>query len=104
MKTEVTISESQMEALEAARKINNELHDKYGWDFDKLIVAVEIVSFHFFIKIYYLDTIIAVYSSVNSAANNGRIYYEKSDKYEEFYSFIKRKFREFKQESSKIKL
>jgi hypothetical protein len=36
--------------------------------------------------------------------NDNRIYYEKSDKYETFYTFIKRQFREVKNQLNSIKL
>lgn len=39
-----------------------------------------------------------------NSENNDRIYYEKSDKYETFYKYIKRKFIEIKEEIYSVKL
>ena len=102
MKTIKVLSEDQLNALEASQKINNELSDKVGWDSENLPhISVTICSCYLFITINIGNCEFEIY---NSAQEESRIFYEKSNKYEEFYSFIKRRFREIKEELNQIRL
>lgn len=102
MKTSKDLTEEQKQALSAVQKLNNKLHDKLGWDNNSVFISIEIISFHFIINIYIGDSKIRIYSSANPEKE--RIYYETSDKYEEFYSFIRRRFREIKEDFNNLKL
>lgn len=83
-------------AFNAVQKINEELHLKYKSKEDFCpALCVVFSNSHTFISLsipsYFELSIpeIPIYSSIN----DDRIYYEKSDKYESFYKFIKRKFK-----------
>lgn len=52
MKVKDAISEKQMEAILAVQKLNNELHDKYGWDSGSLpIISITLASYMMFISV-----------------------------------------------------
>lgn len=96
------ISEEQEECLKAIQKINNEMHDKEGWDDHDTLLSMCICSFYYAIvlNVNKANTEITLFSS----SNDDRIFYEKSNKYEEWYSFIKRKYGEVKDILNNIKL
>lgn len=102
MKTAQSLSEEQQKCIEAVQRINNEMHEKEGWQEHDTLLSVTICSYHFFVclDINNANAKIDLYNS----SNDDRIYYEKSDKYEEFYSFLKRKYREAKDIINEIKL
>lgn len=103
MKTKDSISTEQLGCIEAVQKINNEMHDKEGWENHSTFLSIGICSYHFIVKLY-LNNCNAEIVLYSSEEEEGRIYYEKADKYEEWYSFLKRRFRECKKEISSIKL
>lgn len=102
MKTNDYLSEKQLGALKAVQRINNEMHDKVGWEYHDTLLSISICSYYFFItlNINKANAEIVIYNS----EEDDRLYYEKSDKYEEWYSYIKRKFRDIKSEINNIKL
>lgn len=100
MKVKESLSEKQIGAIEAVQRINNEIHDKFGWNSDHPVLSVSIAGWYLLINISIGSQELLLYSS----EDDDRIYYEKSDKYEEWYSYIKRKFREVKEEIEKVKL
>ena len=104
MKTKDYLSEPQLECLQAVQKINNEMHDKEGWEDHDTLLSITICSYHFFVTldINKVDTKIDLYSS--AWEGESRIYYEKSDTYETWYKFLKRKYRDIKKELESIKL
>lgn len=106
------MTDKQQEALTAVQLLNEELWKKYDkkhkkddwtdWHSKCPILTCVIGQYHVAINL----TIqgfpeIPLY---NSWAEEERIYYERSDKYETFYKFIKRKFREIKEELNTIKI
>ena len=99
-KTNKSLTDKQKGALEAIHKINNEMYDKVGWENHNVLLSIDICSWYFLVYIESTNFKINLYNS----EQDDRIYYEKSDKYEEWYSFLKRKFREIKQELQHIKL
>ena len=103
MKCKDTINEEQLKCLEAVQRINNELHDKEGWDNHNTLMSIAICSYFYFVTIN-LNSCDAEINLFNSSNDDSRIYYEKADKYEEWYSFLKRRFREVKSEINNIKL
>lgn len=102
MKTSDYLTSNQLEALNAIQKINNELHDKEGWESHYTLLSITICSYLFFINLN-CNTVGSEINIYNSEYDD-RIYYEKSDKLETFYSLIKRKFREHKDNINKIKI
>jgi len=96
------ISDKQSGALKAIQKINNEMHDKEGWRNHDTLLSINICSFRFFITLN-VNKVNAEFLLYDSDQDD-RIYYEKSGKYEEWYSYIKRKFREIKWNLDSIKL
>jgi len=110
------MSEEQKQAFDAVDKINQELFNKYSKknpknfnrdSLDKMpIVSICFAGCYMFINLTIPHTDkchipeIVIYHS----ENNDRIYYEKGDKYETFYKFIKRKFIEIKEEIYSVKL
>ena len=103
MKCEDIINKEQLACLGAVQKINNELHDKEGWNKYSTLLSISICSYFYAvtIKLNSADTEIDLFNSSN---NDTRIFYEKSNKYEEWYSFLKRRFREIKSEINSVKL
>lgn len=101
MKVIESLNEKQKEALEAVQKLNNEMHDKFGWDNPLLpIFSISIAGFYTFISLWIGEHEIKLYNS----EEDDRIYYEKSDKYESFYTYLKRKFRVYKSNLEDIKI
>ena len=101
MKTKDDLTVEQLELIQAVQKINNELHDKFGWNNQKLpSLSVSITSYTYFVSLNYKHHSIILLSS----GDEQRKYYLLSGKYETFYSAIKRLFREFKNELDEIKL
>lgn len=106
----------QTEAFDAVEKINQELFDKY-FKLDKKDPFKDWLSLKPILSITFADDMIFISLSLASEAelslpeiyiyssvNDDRIFYEKSNKYETFYKFIKRKFLIIKQELNNIKL
>ena len=102
MKIKDSLTEKQLQCLEAVQRINNEMHDKEGWEGHDTLLSITICSWHFFvvINVNKANAEIQLYNS----EQDDRIYYEASDKYEEFYSHLKRKYREAKETLNNIKL
>jgi hypothetical protein len=110
------MTNEQQEVFEAVDKINEELYKKYSkkdpknFNYDSLdkmpIVSVTIAGPYLSIGIGIPSTDKCFLPEFNiyNSENNDRIYYEKSDKYETFYKYIKRKFREIKEELNAIKI
>jgi len=110
------MNEEQKEAFEAVCKINEELYKKYSrkdpknFNYDSLdkmpIVSITFASNYMFINLTIPSSEICVLPEIEiySSENNDRIYYEKSNKYETFYKFIKRKFIDVKTEIYSVKL
>lgn len=98
----------QEEALAAAEKINAELYKKWkDKDLDLMPqIAVVISNQYTFISLSIPSEFSLNLPEIHlfSSVNDDRIYYEKSDKYETLYKFIKRKFNIIKEELYSIKL
>lgn len=109
------MTEDQKEAFEAVEKINEELYKKYSvknpshFGYDSLDI-MPIVSICF--ADVYMFISVSIPSKNNQlpeiqlyhSENNDRIYYKKSNRYETYYKYIKRKFIEIKKEIYFIKL
>jgi hypothetical protein len=105
------MNEKFKSAMDAVEKINGEIFDKYKkldqndhfkyWLDLRPIISITISDNYFFIDISIPD--IQTFN-VYSSYDDKRIYYEKSDKYETFYKFIKRRFREIKEYLNTIKI
>jgi hypothetical protein len=108
------MTQDQKEAFDAVKKINQELYEKYKLLNEKDKLGKDWLSFMPILSITFADTMIFISISListdlpeinlYSSINDGRIYYEKSNKYETFYKFIKRKFNLIKKEICSIKL
>jgi len=110
------MTEKQIEAYNAVKKINEELAEKYlrkdkkddykDWISLQPSLTFVVNEYRLFISLSIPSTSrlalpeITLYNSLE----DDRIYYEKSDKYETFYKFLKRKFIEVKEEIYAIKL
>lgn len=109
------MTEEQKECLDVVEKINEELFQKYD-KLDKLDSFKDWHSIRPILSCTIADYMILISLSIPSeygevpeihlynSENNDRIYYEKSDKYESMYKFIKRKFLEVKISLNEIKL
>lgn len=109
------MTQEQQEAFEVVEKINDELYKKYSKkdpkksNYDSLdlmpILEITFASVYMFItlSIQSKKQLIPEITLYNSE-NNDRIFYEKGNKYETFYKFIKRKFIEVKEEIYDVKL
>jgi len=106
----------QKKAFDAVQKINNELYQKYSkkdpdnCNYDSLdkmpMLSITFANNYTFITLAIPSTNtlhIPELHIYNSEADD-RIYYEKSDRYETYYKYIKRKFIEIKNEIYSIKL
>jgi hypothetical protein len=102
MKVKDFLSEKQLQCLKAVQKINNEMYNKEGWRSHDTLLNITICSWYFAVSINInkANTEIQLFNS----EQDDRIYYELSDKYEEFYSYLKRKYREAKEIVNDIKL
>ena len=96
------MNELQQEAFDAVEKINYELFERYGDDYenDMPIVSVSFASYMTLINLSISDIEFNLYLS----EEDDRIYYEENDAYETFYDFIKRKFNLIKEEINKVNL
>lgn len=106
----------QQAAFDAVEKINEELFKKYDrkneedrykdWLAVMPVVSITIADVYMFIGLTIPSTNTCQLPEIilYNSENDDRIYYEKSDKYESFYKFIKRKFIEVKKEIYAIKL
>ena len=110
------MTEEQKEAFEDVEKINAEIFKKYDklnqkddyvdWISKMPIVSITVAGNYMFIGLSLQSTKtcslpeITIYNS----EDNDRIFYEKGNKYETFYKFIKRKFIEIKEEIYSVKL
>lgn len=103
MKVKDSLSIEQQKCIEAVQKINNELHDKEGWENHTTLLSVSICSYFYSVALN-VNKANAEITLFNSSNFDDRIYYEKSDKYEEWYTFLKRKYREAKDILNEIKL
>lgn len=99
----------QTEAFEAVEKINDELFNKYHKQ--KNIDNMPVVSITFSgsdMSIYLIIPLINYYPCLEipiyDSDDDDRNYYEKSNKNESFYKFIKRKFIEIKGCINEVKL
>lgn len=99
-KTNTSLNDLQKGALDAVQRINNEMYGKVGWENHNILLGIDICSWYFLVYIESINFRVTLYNS----EQDDRIYYGKSDKYEEWYSFLKRKFRDFKKELENIKL
>lgn len=91
--------ELRNQILEAIDRINSELNLKYKYD--NPILSMVIADRYTFINIS-LNNLPEF--NIWYSEEDDRKYYEKSDKYENFYPFIKRKFRKIKEDINKYKL
>lgn len=101
------MTQEQQEAFGAVEKINEELFNKYNKknNLDNLpTVSITFADRYMFIGLSIPSTIDLPEISLYSSENNNRIYYEKGDKYETFYKYIKRRFLEVKEEIYSVKL
>jgi hypothetical protein len=103
-KTKDYLSENQLGALKAVQKINNEMYDKVGWQNHCDLLSITIASYYFFISININHNDFKLECPLYDSENDDRIYYKKSDKYEEWYSYLKRKFRLIKERLNLIKI
>lgn len=110
------MTKDQQEAFDAVDKINEELYNKYSkkdpnnFNYDSLdrlpIVSITIAGVYMFIGLSIPSRNNCDIPEFNlyHSENNDRIYYEKSNTYESYYKYIKRKFREIKSELENIKI
>lgn len=113
---EVKMTQDQKDAMEAVERINGELFKKYNrldendvhtdWIAKMPVLSMTIAGNYFFIGISIPSSDVCELPEITlyNSENNDRIYYEKSDKYETFYKYIKRKFIEIKEEIYSVKL
>lgn len=99
----------QTEAFEAVEKINDELINKYykREDIDTMpLVSITFVGIYLFINLTIPSArdVESIDIPIYNSENDNRIYYEKSNKKESFYKFIKRKFIEIKRCINEVKL
>ena len=107
---------AQQEAFDGVEKINKELYKKYSkknpknFNYDSLdkmpILSVTFAGPYIFITLSVPANDICTLPEfqIYHSENNDMIFYEKSNKYESFYKFIKRKFLEIKEEINNIKI
>lgn len=99
------MTQEQKEAFKAVEKINEENFCKYGAD-AMPILSITFADYMTFISLSIpskMSTDIPEIHLYNSE-NDDRKFFEKSNKYESFYKFIKRKFIEIKEEIYSVKL
>ncbi|MFW6247051.1 MAG: hypothetical protein ACOC22_02650 [bacterium] len=114
----VNLDKNSRELLEAVQKINNELYKKYNkWDEQDLYTdwISRMPQLNFLHNSIMNAVSLSIPTTVNEDvevpeillyddATTERIYYEQSDKYETYYSCIKRRFREYKEQINSVKL
>jgi hypothetical protein len=110
------MTQEQTEAFDAVERINDELFKKYNkldekdafkdWIAKMPILSVTVAGNYLFIGLSIPSSAVCVLPEITiySSENNDRVFYEKSNKYETFYKFIKRKFIEIKEEIYSVKL
>jgi hypothetical protein len=110
------MTQEQTEAFDAVERINDELFKKYNkldekdafkdWIAKMPILSVTVAGNYLFIGLSIPSSGVCVLPEITiySSENNDRVFYEKSNKYETFYKFIKRKFIEIKEEIYSVKL
>jgi len=110
------MTQEQTEAFDAVERINGELFKKYNkldekdafkdWIAKMPILSVTVAKNYLFIGLSIPSSNVCVLPEITiySSENNDRVFYEKSNKYETFYKFIKRKFIEIKEEIYSVKL
>lgn len=103
------MNEDQKEAFDAVVRINEEIFTKYSKinAEDRMpIVSITFADVYMFIGISLpsTDTCELPEFKIYNSENNDRIYFEKGNKYETYYKFIKRKFKEFKEEIYSVKI
>lgn len=89
------------EAFEAVEKINEELDKKYEGN---TLLSISYCGMMFSISLDINSNNIHIELEIYNSEQDDRIYYEKSDKYETFYKYIKRKVRNIKEEIYSVKL
>lgn len=92
------------EVRDGVRKVNQKFYKKYGWQSHPR-VSLTVLETHmltFRIDIHIYGQSLHIYDSYEGI--NGPLYYEKSDKYETYFAFIKRRFLEIKEELNQIKI
>lgn len=110
------MTNEQQEAYDAVEKINDELFEKYSklndgsvyvdWLSRLPVVSITFANSYTFISISIPSTDSCILPEIllYNSEDDDRIYYEKSDKYESFYKFIKRKFISIKEAINAVKL
>lgn len=88
----------QEEIFEAVDKANEKFYEKYGDN--QPILCVTVAQFITLISISIGEYELHLYNS----EEDDRIWYEDSCKYEEWYSYLRRKFREVKSKINSYKL
>lgn len=106
----------QIGVFKAVEKINNELYKKYSkknpknYNYDSLdlmpVLGVTFANAYTFVTLSVPSNINIIIPEITlyHSENNDRIFYEKKGTYETYYKYIKRKFREAKEEIYAIKL
>ena len=109
------LTDEKQEAFNAVSKLNNELYEKYSkpdkknqFGYNRLdelpIVSITFAAQYMLINLSIPSEIDLPEINLYNSENNNRIYYEKSDKYETFYKYLKRRFLEVKKEINSVKL
>jgi hypothetical protein len=101
------MNNEQKEIFDAVEKINEELYTKYAKINKVDYLPTVTCSFggnYSFISISIASEFNIPEINIYFSENDDRIYYEKSDKYETFYKYIKRKFKLLKEEIYSVKL
>lgn len=102
MKTKDILSIEQQKCVEAVQRINNKMHDKEGWQNHDTLLDISICGFHYAVDMYIGKANVKI--NLFNSGNDNRIFYEKSNKYEEWYTYLKRMYREAKTILNDIKL
>lgn len=83
------------EVLKSVDKLNQEIYDKYGDLYDFIInFEVDIVDYFCVVKFNYFSEFINVEITLWNSEDDSRPYDEKTDQYEDFYTFFKRRLKE----------
>jgi hypothetical protein len=93
------------DALMAVNTINDELIDKYSGKCDGFPPILSITKAHnIFLIALSIPSNEGIELQLFCSENDDRKYYEKTDKYESFYKFLKRKFLLVKEQINSVKL
>lgn len=108
------MTEEDKAVMDAVEKVNNELYEKYekldeqerykDWLSLMPTVTVTFAGYITLIGISVASEHFPIEIPIYMSEEDDRIYYEDSNKYEDWYKFIKRKFKMFKQEIKELKL